>query len=102
MRFVATTPEGATLTWEDGELTGDEYLVTWIQSVVDEGFGVSYNYWGEREASLATAFDAYITIGYVLEDVEFDPIPDSPDGYEPEGPRFDNEAVVAAALSRLR
>lgn len=103
MKFTAS--QGRTVEWFDGEVTGYSDLVDAVRAAVNDGVPVAFNFWGEREASIATEFDAYITIGSVIASLdgnypEVDIIPDNPDGYVPEGPIFDDDAepaIVAAA-----
>lgn len=98
MTFTFTTDGNRTVTWANGEITGEPTLVAIVNIVVDEARPVQFNYWGARPANLTTEFDAYITIGSVLRgltgmDPTVDNVPDNPDGYEPEGVWFDDETV---------
>lgn len=89
MKFTATT-DGGEVTWQDGAITGHYSLVHIIGSYVEHRVAVAFDYWAEREASLATPFDAYITIGAVIQTMTgtpptFDVVPENPDGYSEEG-----------------
>lgn len=101
--FTATTDQGF-VTWDNGTLTGDEDHVRVVHAAIEiDNPSAMFNYWGERDAALTPEFTAYITIGYALQseygEVEFDNIPDNPDGYEPEGPDEEPDEIVASVVT---
>lgn len=99
--FKATT-NGRSLTWDDGTVVGDSDLVAAVTAAAYTQALVAFNFWGARPASLSSEFDAYITIGSVLQELAegvppvIEPIPDNPEGYMPEGPTEDDSLIAAA------
>jgi len=103
MRF--TTDDGRSIEWKRGILTGDDGLISLVSNAVQEGIACSFNYWGERKASISYAFDAYVTIGSVIfnetgANPDIDEVPDNPDGYVEEG-AFEQEEPITAAVSEF-
>jgi hypothetical protein len=98
MKFT-TIDDGVTITWDDGLLGGDEEAVTAVYRRVAHGEPSGWNYWDSIPPSVRTEWDAYLTIGATLIevfaltniDITVDPIPENPDGYQAEGPIFDEE-----------
>lgn len=91
MKFTTTT--GRSVSFDDGELTGDPFLVEFVQDYIKSGTLAGCNYWGEVEPGLGSDWQAYLTICgalaflFVGQEPVVDEIPENPDGYEPEGPR---------------
>jgi hypothetical protein len=76
--------------WVDGKVAGDPELVRAVLRRCASGELVGFNYWENFTPSVRAEFDAYVTIGCVLEElfgrVTVDAVPENPDGYQEEGP----------------
>jgi len=84
-----STPEGD-VTFDGGSLAGDETLVSFIEHYVEIGIPAGCNFWGQIEPSLASDWEAYLTICGALTEMfgyepDVDEIPANPAGYEEEG-----------------
>lgn len=104
--MIFTTPDGQTVEWADGRVTSNPpELAMTIMRRVATGEPVGWNYWSEEPPSLRTQWGAYLTIGAVLrdelvldnDDLTVDDIPEPADGYEPEGPRFEDDPLDVTA-----
>lgn len=99
MKFTLIT--GETVTFRNGELSGDERLIAAIRSAVERKERCSCNYWAARPADLSSDWRAYLTICGTMSKVagyepSVDRVPANPDGYVPEGPVFDDEPIQAS------
>lgn len=90
MKFTTLNGE---VTFESGELGGDANLVQFVHEYVLTGVPAGCNYWSEIAPSLASEWEAYLTICGALaylfggQEPVVDGVPENPDGYEEEGPR---------------
>jgi hypothetical protein len=99
MRF--RTMDGRTVTYSNGDVSGDQRLVTAVRFVVESSVDCGCNFWSAQPASLSTEWGAYLTICATLRRMTgFEPIvdrvPENPDGYMPEGPVIE-ETVTASS-----
>lgn len=88
MRF---TSEFGTVEFADGKMSGDEEMIWYVESVIDQNLPCGCNYWGSIDPSLDSEWKAYLTICGAMRYItgvepEVDAVPDNPDGYQPEGP----------------
>lgn len=79
-----------TVEFDNGNLSGDEELISSVKQVIASGRLCGCNFWQSIKPSLDTEWEAYLTIcgalGHVTgREPEVSDVPDNPDGYEPEG-----------------
>lgn len=87
MKF--TTVRGS-VEFASGSLSGDPYLVAFINSYVESGIPTGCNYWGAVEPGLGSDWQAYMTIcgaltGLTGQEPVVEGVPENPDGYQEEG-----------------
>ncbi len=92
MRFVTFTGDEITF---DGEVRGPEDLVSAIHFYIEVGEPAGCDYWNRIDPSLATPWEAYLTICGALTAITGEApavhdVPANPNGYEAEGPREAN------------
>jgi hypothetical protein len=106
---------GKTVEWNDGTLTSDDpLLLAGIEDEIAANVPCGCFFWGEIEPSLATEWQAFLTVGGILRrffdaDPVVDKVPDNPDGYEEEGvwpladpvmfPDLDFDAMAEAEIA---
>lgn len=79
-----------TVEFDNGNLSGDEELISSVKQVIASGRLCGCNFWQSIKPSLDTEWEAYLTIcgalGHVTgREPDVSDVPDNPDGYEPEG-----------------
>jgi hypothetical protein len=93
--------DGKTVTYGNGELSGDQQIISAVSAVVEEGVRCDCDFWGAETASLSSDWSAYLTVCATIRWMTgFEPIvdrvPDNPDGYQPEGPVIEQTTTVAS------
>lgn len=94
IRFTHYAEDGtvSVAEWDDTEdtLTGDDWMIRAVEAAIADQVPCGCNYWGEIDPSLASDWEAYLTIcGAVRAATGIEPyvygVPDPPFPYEPEG-----------------